>query len=79
VDSISELLGAGLSVTLIGMAVVFILLSALVGILHLMSALSGALTTDSFDAASSIDTDSELVGVIGAAIHEYRRRRSSEA
>lgn len=80
-----QLLQAGLNVTAIGMGVVFVLLTLLVGIIRGMSALSRILET-AFPAASSVSaagnasgpgtpSQQQLVGVISAAIAAHRRRR----
>ena len=75
-DSVSELFNAGLSVTLFGMGVVFFLLTLLVGIVHAMSAFSRLFPQDVAETASTSDMDAELISVIGAAIHQYRSKRS---
>jgi sodium pump decarboxylase gamma subunit len=82
-----ELLEAGLNLTAIGMGVVFVLLTLLVGIIRGMSALSRTLEA-AFPvasasasapvpaaAASGSTGQQELVGVISAAIAAHRRRR----
>jgi sodium pump decarboxylase gamma subunit len=83
----NELLQAGLNLTAIGMGVVFVLLTLLVGIIRGMSALSRTLEA-AFPTASASTPASppptaairspgqqELVGVISAAIAAHRRRR----
>ena len=76
----SELIQTGLNVTVIGMGVVFVLLTLLVFIIHGMSALSrfiegpGTPTSDA-PAAGQPLSQNELVGVISAAIAAYRKRR----
>jgi sodium pump decarboxylase gamma subunit len=81
----NQLLQAGLNVTAIGMGVVFVLLTLLVGVIRGMSALSRILET-AFPAASTVSATSstvlpgtqsqqQLVGVISAAIAAHRRRR----
>lgn len=72
-NSVSQLLSAGLNVTIIGMGVVFVLLTLLVGIVHLMSAFSQLFSAAVPDAVLMSDIDPELVSAISAAIHRYRR------
>jgi sodium pump decarboxylase gamma subunit len=72
-----ELLQAGFTVTWIGMGVVFVLLTLLVGVVHGMSRIAQAIEgipTPSA-AAPSMAGDEELVGVISAAVAAYRRKR----
>lgn len=64
-----ELLQAGLTVTLMGMGVVFVLLTLLVGVVHGMSRFARMIDT------SLPNADEELVGVITAAVTAYRNRR----
>ena len=64
-----ELLQAGLTVTLMGMGVVFVLLSLLVGVVHGMSRFAQMLDT------SLPTADAELVSVISAAVTAYRNKR----
>jgi sodium pump decarboxylase gamma subunit len=70
----------GFSVTLIGMGVVFVLLTALVGIVHVMSAICLRFperlpeAVPAPDAPEAYAVESELISVVGAAIHAYRRR-----
>ena len=79
-NSIPELLNQGLSITLIGMGVVFVLLTALVGIVHAMSAIclrfpdSLPDVVPAPDAPEAYAIEAELISVVGAAIHAYRRR-----
>ena len=79
-NSIAELLNQGFSVTLIGMGVVFVLLTALVGIVHAMSAVCLKFPESLPDAVPPPDApeaypiEAELISVVGAAIHAYRRR-----
>jgi len=75
-----QLLQAGLNVTAIGMGVVFVLLTLLVGIIRGMSALSRMLEA-AFPAAAApagraapATANQELVGVITAAIAAHRKR-----
>ena len=73
-----ELVEAGVIVTAIGMGVVFILLSLLVGIIHAMSSLSRLIEGPALARAEAGQAvDEELVGVIGAAISIYRSKRES--
>lgn len=78
----SASLEAGLIVTLVGMGVVFVLLSSLVGIIHAMSRLSGLIegraATAPAGAPQPAAIDDEIVGVIGAAIRMYRRRHGDQ-
>ena len=76
----SELIEAGLSVTGIGMSVVFVLLTAMVGIVRVMSRLSAFLERsgssvmpEQSSTPAPLD-DAELVGVVGAAVQAYRNR-----
>lgn len=65
-----ELLRAGLTVTLMGMGVVFMLLSLLVGVVHAMSRFAQAIEgMPSVPAA-----DEEIVSVISAAVAAHRSR-----
>jgi sodium pump decarboxylase gamma subunit len=75
-----QLLQAGLNVTAIGMGVVFVLLTLLVGIIRGMSALCRMLEA-AFPAAAAAAgrasptmVNQELVGVITAAIAAHRQR-----
>jgi sodium pump decarboxylase gamma subunit len=75
------LLQEGLNVTAIGISVVFILLTLLVGIIQGMSAISRMIEA-AMPAAPVPDrptpvlhSDQQLVSVIGAAIAAYRKRR----
>ena len=80
----NQLLQAGLNLTAIGMGVVFVLLTLLVGVVHGMSALSRALEAafptaapaagKGAGAASAPRSEQQLVGVISAAIAAHRRR-----
>ncbi len=83
----SQLLQAGLSVTAIGLGVVFVLLTSLVFIIKGMSALSrwleGPATVPSGSSRAgtpaSSTTDRELVGVISAAIAAHRQKLKGTA
>jgi sodium pump decarboxylase gamma subunit len=76
-----QLLQAGLNVTAIGMGVVFVLLTLLVGIIRGMSALSRRLeaafptATVSARPATPANPNQELVGIISAAVAAHRRKR----
>lgn len=76
-QSISELLDAGLTVTLIGMGTVFVLLGLLVAIVQAMSALSALIEAggQGTAAAGHGGVDPETVGVISAAIARFRSQR----
>jgi sodium pump decarboxylase gamma subunit len=74
------LLQEGLNVTAIGISVVFILLTLLVGIIQGMSAISRMIEA-AMPAAPvpdrsppALHSDQQLVSVIGAAIAAYRKR-----
>jgi sodium pump decarboxylase gamma subunit len=71
----AELLNAGLTITFIGMSVVFVLLTTLVGVVTAMSALCRRFAPE-VPAPSNADEDKELVSVIAAAINHYRRSRA---
>ena len=62
----SELLTTGLEVTVIGMGVVFMLLSLLVWIVHAMSAFCRLLTRTSAEKVPEPVLDEEMIGVISA-------------
>jgi len=70
----SELIKAGMEVTLIGMSTVFVLLGMLVWIVQLMSRL-GPRTSDQAPPAESLADDAELISVIGAAVRMFRSGR----
>ena len=76
----SSLFQAVLNITAIGMGVVFVLLTLLVGIIRSMSAICAYMTGDSDDlgsggsAATGPDEASEIAGVISAAISSHRKR-----
>lgn len=58
------------------MGTVFVLLSVLVGIIHAMSALTGALAGEATAVPEETGVDEEIVAVIGAAIGRYRHTRA---
>lgn len=74
------MLQEGLNVTAIGIGVVFILLTLLVGIIRGMSAICRMLEaampapTAETDSASTTQLNQQLVSVIGAAIAKHRKR-----
>jgi sodium pump decarboxylase gamma subunit len=75
----TELIEAGLTVTVVGMSVVFVLLTLLVWIIGAMSRLSrwieGSLPAAQRPAAATAAEDEELiVGVVSAAIAAFRAR-----
>jgi sodium pump decarboxylase gamma subunit len=74
-QSTASLIDAGLMITLIGMSVVFVLLTMLVGIIHAMSALCQRFAPAPVPTKAPSTDDSELVGVIAAAVDMYRSRR----
>ncbi|HMB74640.1 MAG TPA: OadG family protein [Gammaproteobacteria bacterium] len=77
----SPLLQAGLNLTAIGMSVVFVLLTLLVGIIKVMSAMShriekampSAINADGAEPKPA--TGQEIVSVISAAVAAYRKHR----
>jgi len=74
-----ELIQAGLVITAIGMGVVFVLLTALVGIIGAMSALAKALEPAPVAGPQRPATalparDQDVIPVIAAAIHAWRER-----
>jgi oxaloacetate decarboxylase gamma subunit len=82
VDNLSELLSAGLNVTLIGMLVVFVLLGVLIGVVRAMSALAELLQTSGSALAPAaaiepVPDDDDLIVVISAAIRRYRQDRAA--
>lgn len=72
-NSVAQLVSEGLAISLIGMTVVFVLLTLLVAIVHAMSALSRLITGAPPSAAGDALEGDELIGVIAAAIGYYRR------
>ena len=74
-ESTAQLLDAGLTITFIGMSVVFILLTALVGVVSAMSALCRRFFPEA-PPVRPVSDDDELVSVITAAINHYRRGRA---
>lgn len=74
-ETTTELLETGLQVTFIGMTVVFILLTTLVGVVMAMSALCQRFAPEA-PPVSKAAADDELVSVIAAAINHYRRSRA---
>lgn len=74
----AALLEAGLSITFIGMTVVFALLTLLVGIIRGMSSLAAWIEGGQPAAPSAAPPaadETEVTGVIAAAIAAYRGRR----
>ncbi len=74
-ESTAQLIDAGITVTLIGMSVVFVLLTALVGIISAMSWLCSRIAPAKPPAAAP-DPDDEIVSVIAAVITQYRHSRA---
>ena len=74
----SELLQAGLTVTVIGMSVVFVLLTLLVYVIEGMSRLCRLLEPHAPAASpagvQSASAEEEIAGVVAAAIRLYRSR-----
>lgn len=75
-DSVAQLVDQGLTITLIGMTVVFVLLGLLVGMVHGLSAVCRMVIGTVVPEPDSTQADEELIGVIAAAIRHYRRDRS---
>lgn len=73
-DSTAQLIDAGLTITVIGMSVVFLLLTTLVGVVTAMSALCRRFAPEPARADGAAAED-EVIGVIAAAIRQYRRGR----
>lgn len=76
----SELMAAGVEITLIGMGVVFVLLTLLIFIVQAMSKLAhliGGSPTE-MAAAAAAPSDTRLTAAITAAIHAYRARHGRE-
>ena len=74
-ESTAQLIDAGLTITMIGMSVVFVLLTALVGVVTAMSALCRRFAPEA-PPAEKTSEDDELISVITAAINHYRRNRA---
>jgi sodium pump decarboxylase gamma subunit len=73
---VSALIESGLTITVIGMGVVFILLTLLVWIIQAMSRFAAAIGGDLSPAPAAAPAgDGETIAVISAAIDAYRRRR----
>jgi sodium pump decarboxylase gamma subunit len=74
-----EQLQAGVTVTLMGMGVVFVLLTLLVYVVHGMSKLcrmiEGAAPATTTGGAPAVEE--EIVSAIGAAVSTYRRRHKN--
>jgi len=75
-ETTAQLLETGLQVTFIGMTVVFILLTTLVGVVMAMSALCQRFAPAEAPPVKKAAADDELVSVIAAAINHYRRSRA---
>jgi sodium pump decarboxylase gamma subunit len=73
-ESSASLIDAGLTITLIGMSVVFVLLTLLVGVIQIMSVLCRRFAPMPVPAKAPSTDDSELVSVIAAAVAMHRRR-----
>lgn len=71
----SALFEAGLTITAIGMGVVFLLLTLMVFVIRAMSGLSNLLEGGRPPASVAASDDTELVSVISAAIRAHRARR----
>jgi len=74
-DSTTQLIDAGLTITFIGMSVVFVLLTTLVGVVTAMSALCRRFAPGEAPRSADAAND-EVIGVIAAAISQYRRSRA---
>lgn len=70
----SELMAAGLELTLLGMGVVFVLLTLLVFVLAVMSRLAHYLEGPPAEPPSPAATDDGTTAAIAAAVHTYRAR-----
>jgi sodium pump decarboxylase gamma subunit len=71
----SELLQAGLTVTVIGVTTVFVLLTLLVYVVELMSWISRAVVEKpAHPEGAAAPVDDEIVSVISSAVGTYRRR-----
>jgi len=75
-ETTAELFNTGLVITFIGMSVVFVLLTLLVGIVKVMSALCVRFAPEPAPTAST-DENEEIISVIAAAISQYRRNREA--
>jgi sodium pump decarboxylase gamma subunit len=67
-----QLVNDGFAVTLIGMTVVFVLLTVLVGIIQGMSAFCKLILGSEPDAGDASAIDDEVLSVIAAALRRYR-------
>lgn len=76
-ETTAQLLETGLQVTFIGMTVVFILLTTLVGVVMAMSALCRRFAPETPPVSRAVEDDEQLVSAIAAAINHYRRSRAS--
>jgi sodium pump decarboxylase gamma subunit len=81
---VGELIESGLTITAIGMGVVFVLLTALVGIIQAMSALAAILQPQTpvvapGAAPAGAPSDDEVIPVIAAAIAAYRGRHRKQS
>lgn len=72
-QDVAGLIGVGLQVTLIGMAVVFALLTILVGLVNAVSAFCQWIEKPLTLQAGDSTDDNEIVSVISAAIEQYRK------
>jgi sodium pump decarboxylase gamma subunit len=73
-----EQLQDGFTVTLMGMGVVFLLLTTLVGVVQAMSRLCRLLEGEPVSTATAstpVAVEEEIVSAIGAAITAYRQQR----
>lgn len=81
----TELLMEGVDLMLMGMGAVFVFLTALVGIITLMSKLVGKYFPDAVPVPKPVRrappapgvVDPELIAVIGAAVKQHRSRAAS--
>ena len=64
-------LGTGLSITILGMAIVFCFIALLALAIHLLSRFKGEIVPVQM-AVAPTERPGELVAVIGAAIHAHR-------
>lgn len=80
----TELLQEGVVLMIVGMGVVFVLLTLLVFVVQAVSKLSNALAPVAAPSALPLSSgrtgaiDEEIVSAIGAAVRQHRRRRNRE-
>jgi oxaloacetate decarboxylase gamma subunit len=73
---VSELMAAGVEITVIGMGVVFVLLTLLVFVVQAMSRFAHLVGGGPAEqTAAAAPSDTRMTAAITAAIHAYRARR----